>query len=73
MTYDEEQELLRLVYDNNRMLREIIAYTNLKESQADNENNNDFFRNIIANLISSGLTLDKLNTNNYGNINRNNN
>lgn len=53
MTYNEEQELLQLTRDNNRMLREIISYINLINSQADNENTNDFIRNILANLISN--------------------
>ena len=59
MTYEEEQELLNLIRDNNRMLREIIAYINLKDSLADSENNNDFLRNILANLISTNLEMEK--------------
>ena len=58
MSYDEEQEMLYLLRDNNRMLKEIIAYINLKESQSDNENINDFFRNIVANMISSNFELN---------------
>ena len=57
MTYEEEQELLTLTRDNNRMLREIISYINLKDSQADNENLNDFLRNILANIISTNMDL----------------
>lgn len=32
MSYEEEQELLTLIRDNNRMFREIISYINLKDS-----------------------------------------
>lgn len=57
MSYEEEQELLTLTRDNNRMLREIISYINLKDSQADSENLNDFLRNILANVISTNMDL----------------
>ena len=39
------------------MLREIISYINLKDSQADSENLNDFLRNILANIISTNIDL----------------
>jgi hypothetical protein len=57
MSHEEEQELLTLTRDNNRMLREIISYINLKDSQADSENLNDFLRNILANIISTNIDL----------------
>lgn len=57
MSYEEEQELLTLIKDNNRMLREIISYINLKDYQADSENLNDFLRNILANIISTNMDL----------------
>lgn len=47
---EEEHNIL---VENNVMLREIIKYINLKISQADKENNEDFIRNIIANVISN--------------------
>lgn len=59
MTTKEERELFRLTKDNNRMLKEIIEYINFTNSRANTENNNDFERNVIANLISSMLSLDK--------------
>lgn len=46
-------ELIRLTKENNYMLKQIIAYINHINANADNENNNDFIRNILANLISS--------------------
>ena len=55
MTYEEEQELRFQVRECYRMLREIIAYINMKESQSETENANDFIRNIFANVISNGI------------------
>ena len=37
------------------MLRQIIRYLNAEIANADNENMNDFGRNVLANLISSGM------------------
>ena len=63
------QELLRLTQENNLMLKQIIAYINGVNAQANIENENDFVRNIIANLISSSLTERNLfNNNRYGNL-----
>ena len=49
------EELLQLVKENNYMLKQIIAYLNNVNANADNENNNDFIRNIMANLISNSI------------------
>lgn len=49
----ENNELLK---DNNRMLREIINAINIYLSNVTSENQNDFERNIIANLISTHMT-----------------
>ncbi len=49
----ENNELLK---DNNRMLREIINAINVYLSNVTKENNGDFERNIIANLISTLMT-----------------
>ncbi len=49
------EELLQLTRENNYMLKQIIAYINKINANADNENNNDFFRNILANLISNSM------------------
>ena len=53
--FADEDELLFYLKDNNRMLKEIIAYINLIETKANDENNNDFIRNILANLISNQI------------------
>lgn len=52
---DRIDELLEITYDNNRMLKEIVKYINYINSNAENENNNDFIRNVIANVVSSTL------------------
>jgi len=49
----ENNELLK---DNNRMLSEIINAINVYLSKHRGENQEDFERNIIANLISSHIT-----------------
>lgn len=51
MTEEEHNILI----ENNIMLREIIKYIKLKESKADKENQEDFIRNIVANIISNGV------------------
>lgn len=46
----------QLLKDNNRMLGEIINVINLYLSKCASENQQDFERNIVANLISSHIT-----------------
>ena len=55
MTREEEKELLELTRYNNRMLNDIINYINIREGHAQHENDADFLRNILANLISNKL------------------
>lgn len=55
MTKQEERELLRLTKANNKMLKEVIRYINFINSRSEEENNYDFLRNVIANLISNGV------------------
>lgn len=54
------EELLQLTKENNYMLKQIIAYINSINRNADNENSNDFIRNILANLISNTIDLSKM-------------
>ena len=54
------KELLQLVKENNYMLKQIIAYINKINANADSENNNDFIRNILANLISNSIELNRM-------------
>lgn len=49
-------KLITLEEENNQMLRSIIKYINYKIITANTENMNDFGRNIMANLISNGMT-----------------
>ena len=49
------KEILYLLKENNRMLKEIISYINYMNSRAESENEHDFVRNVIANIISNPL------------------
>lgn len=46
----------QLLKDNNRMLREIINAINIWLAHHQDENSNDFDRNVLANIISSCIT-----------------
>lgn len=46
----------QLLKDNNRMLREIINAINIWLAHHQEENSNDFDRNVLANLVSSSIT-----------------
>lgn len=48
-------ELIYLTKENNKMLRQIIRYLDYISLNSENENNNDFIRNVIANIVSNGL------------------
>lgn len=54
------EELLQLTRENNYMLKQIIVYLNNINANADNENDNDFIRNILANLISNQMDYTKI-------------
>lgn len=49
-------EMLNLLKENNLMLKEIIRYINHINANYDNENADDFMRNIIANIIGDKIT-----------------
>ena len=49
------REILELLKENNKMLKEIIRYINYINAHADTENNNDFVRNVVANLVSNRI------------------
>ena len=66
MTRDEEIELLDNLerirdetHENNIMLKQLCNYFASIAANADNENINDFGRNIIANIISTQFELTK--------------
>ena len=56
---DRIDELLDVTYDNNRMLKYIVKCINAHMYNAENENTNDFMRNVIANLISGRISLNR--------------
>lgn len=49
------REILELLNENNKMLKEIIRYINYINAHAETENNNDFVRNVVANLVSNRI------------------
>ena len=66
-TEKEEQYILSSLkqiraetHENNIMLRQLIAYFNKEIAFASQENENDFVRNILANLISNGLDIQQV-------------
>lgn len=56
-TFDQ---LLKETHENNIMLKEIIRFINTYLSNHNNENDNDFFRNVLANLISNGININRI-------------
>ena len=66
ITYDEETYLLdsierieKKVNENNKMLRSIIKVLNYYLANAKNENEQDFGRNILTNMISNMIDIGK--------------
>lgn len=62
MTRDDERYMFRMLekireetHENNIMLKQICKVINAYLLNHNKENDNDFERNIIANLISNGL------------------
>ena len=67
MTYDEESWLLdvidqmaREIHENNLMLSGICNAINVYLANHQKENEDDFGRNVLANLISNVLDLSKI-------------
>lgn len=56
----EFKQLIKETHENNIMLRQIINVINTWFYYHNQENNNDFNRNVIANLISSGFDFNKI-------------
>lgn len=57
---DSIKQIKKETHENNIMLRQIIKYLNNEIAYANQENDNDFMRNILANLISNGLDINQL-------------
>lgn len=54
------KQIKKETHENNIMLRQLIKYFNKEIAFASQENENDFLRNILANMISSGLDISSL-------------
>lgn len=53
-------QLVKETHENNLMLKQIIKVINTYIARHHQENEDDFDRNVLANLISSGLDFSKL-------------
>jgi hypothetical protein len=60
MTRKEERRLLEEVHDNNIMLHQICEVINVYLARHRQENEEDFSRNVLANLISSGMDISQM-------------
>ena len=56
----EFKQLIRETHENNIMLRQIIKVINTWIKHHPQENANDFNMNVIANLVSNGLDINKM-------------
>ena len=54
------EQLIKETHENNIMLKQIIKAINTWLSHHNQENSNDFDRNVLANMISSILGINKL-------------
>lgn len=52
MTYEEESYLLDTVTENNKILNQLISVVNRYVINHNKENEEDFTRNIMANMMS---------------------
>lgn len=60
MTRKEERILLTEVHENNIILHQICDVINVHLARFHQENEDDFNRNLLANLISSELDFGRL-------------
>ncbi len=67
MSYDEESYILDSIeqikketHENNVMLKQIIKVINTYLARHHQENEDDFNRNVLANLISSTIDINRL-------------
>ena len=56
----EFKQLIKETHENNIMLRQIIKVINTWIKHHPQENTNDFNMNVIANLVSNRLNINKL-------------
>ena len=56
----EFEQLIKETHENNIMLRQIIKIINTQFTHNNQENNNDFNRNVMANLVSNMFDFNKI-------------
>ena len=56
----EFKRLIKETHENNIMLRNIIKYINTTLAHHNQENSNDFDRNILANIVSNMYDFNKM-------------
>ena len=56
----EFKQLIKETHENNIMLRQIIKLINTWFAHHNQENNNDFNRNVMANLVSNIFDFNKI-------------
>ena len=56
----EFKQLIKETHENNIMLRQIIKVINTRFAYHNQENNNDFNRNVMANLVSNIFDFNKI-------------
>lgn len=56
------KQLVIETHENNVMLKQIIKVINVYLARHHQENEDDFMRNVLANLVSSGFDINKLMT-----------
>ena len=56
----EFKRLIKETHENNIMLRNIIKYINTTLAHHNQENSNDFDRNILANIVSNIFDFNKM-------------
>ena len=56
----EFKQLIKETHENNIMLRNIIKYINTILAHHNQENSNDFDRNVLANVLSGMLDINKM-------------
>jgi hypothetical protein len=59
MTYKEESYVLDIVTENNIMLKQIIQVLSTYIVNHNKENEEDFTRNVLANMVSEVFTGNK--------------
>lgn len=56
----EFKQLIKETHENNIMLKSIVKYINTTLAHHNQENSNDFDRNVLANVISGMLDINKM-------------